>query len=507
MKNWIFVSFMLVLAGVSSAQKAIPDGYTTLFHNSGAKASEGMIVNGKPSGVCKSYYAQGALKSEGKWKAGVLDSVWVFFAQTGDTIESISYRKGSKSGFHSKYYLANDSVKLNTVMSTELYVENVRQGKAYYYYPDGTVKESVNYVGGERHGESFLYNTMGSVTTIVTYNRGIIISKESVNRKDVAGNKVGVWKDFNRVTNKVIKEANYVGGKLDGYVKVFDNNGLVQESVLYRNDVEYSRSTAQVNFNEPIEEYFANGSIKSVGVFTNEKRVGLHRFYNESGIITNAVMYSQVGEKLAEGKMNDKLKEDGEWIFYDNTGIKTAIGSFANGKRTGKWNFYLTNGKIVQKGEFKEDKFTGIWIWYYETGEVWREEEYLKGKAEGIIVEFNKFGEKIVSGQHEEGERVGEWTIKVGDYTEIGVYAGGLKKGVWKSYYNNGVLYREGKYVQGDETGKFKVYHPNGKLWREEYYSAGRRVKNWREFSVNGDLVVTLSYQNDNLVKINGKGI
>ena len=62
-----------------------------------------MIKNGKPEGFWKSFYVTGVMKSEGKRTNFLLDSIWVFFDQSGDTTEKINYLYGKKNGWYYKY--------------------------------------------------------------------------------------------------------------------------------------------------------------------------------------------------------------------------------------------------------------------------------------------------------------------------------------------------------------------------------------------------------------------
>ena len=62
-----------------------------------------LIKNGKPEGFWKSYYVTGIKKSEGKYTNFLLDSIWIFYDQTGDTTEKINYLFGKKNGYYYKY--------------------------------------------------------------------------------------------------------------------------------------------------------------------------------------------------------------------------------------------------------------------------------------------------------------------------------------------------------------------------------------------------------------------
>ena len=73
--------------------------YQTFTYPSGQISSEGILRDGKPDGIWKTYYENGQLKSIGKRTDFLLDSTWIFFKETGDTSLIINYRKDLKNGF------------------------------------------------------------------------------------------------------------------------------------------------------------------------------------------------------------------------------------------------------------------------------------------------------------------------------------------------------------------------------------------------------------------------
>ena len=102
------LSIIIVIAftwNLSHAQvnQVIQDGYQVFKYPNGAVSSEGLFKNGKPEGFWKSYYVTGVKKSEGKRTNFLLDSIWIFYDQAGDTIEKISYLFGKKNGYYCKY--------------------------------------------------------------------------------------------------------------------------------------------------------------------------------------------------------------------------------------------------------------------------------------------------------------------------------------------------------------------------------------------------------------------
>ena len=78
----------------------LQDGYQVFKYPNGTVSSEGLIKNGKPEGFWKSYYVTGVKKSEGKRTNFLLDSIWIFYDQAGDTTEKINYLYGKKNGWY-----------------------------------------------------------------------------------------------------------------------------------------------------------------------------------------------------------------------------------------------------------------------------------------------------------------------------------------------------------------------------------------------------------------------
>ena len=73
-------------------------GYQTFTYPSGQVSSEGLLRDGRPDGMWKTYYESGQLKSVGKRTDFLLDSTWMFFKENGDTNLIVNYRKDLKNG-------------------------------------------------------------------------------------------------------------------------------------------------------------------------------------------------------------------------------------------------------------------------------------------------------------------------------------------------------------------------------------------------------------------------
>ena len=101
--------------------------------------------NGKPDGFWKTYYPSGIMKSEGNRTNFLLDSVWVFYNEAGDTLQKVSYILGKRNGFTITYNTQHnaDPMHRGKILSRELYVNDKKEGFSFVYYPDGEVKRGI----------------------------------------------------------------------------------------------------------------------------------------------------------------------------------------------------------------------------------------------------------------------------------------------------------------------------------------------------------------------------
>lgn len=485
----------------SQNEQNIRDGYQVFRYPNGTVSSEGYMKNGKPEGFWKSYYVTGVRKSEGKRTNFLLDSIWVFYDQTGDTLEKINYVLGKKNGYYYKY--KKDPAEGLYIWSKELFAGDKKEGTAYIYYPDGKIQQTIAYTNGRKEGLSKEYDKNGNVITLLEYNNDFLISRERINRKDSKGLKQGEWKEF--YPNGTIKtEMSYKDDQLHGYYKEYDIRGRLVVTMLYENGALVRAGTDEESDIEIVNRYDEAGKLVYSGAYRVKVPVGIHRQYGPDGKITNAFIYNDNGLLMSEGIVDEAGRYNGQWKDYFPDGKIKAEGQYTDNRRTGIWKFYNEEGKLEQTGSFNNGRPDGMWKWYYSNGSLLREEEYYQGQRDGSYTEYSITGEIIAQGQYADGERNGEWKFRSGDYSEEGKYILGLKDGLWKSYYPDGKLRFKGNYIQGNPDGQHAYYYENGKIREEQYYSMGIRQKLWKKYDEEGLAFLTILYKNDVEVSING---
>jgi len=505
MKKIILIMLASVPALLSAQQNTqLQDGYQQFRYPNGNISSEGYIKNGKPDGYWKSYYVTGVLKSEGKRTSFLLDSIWVFYDQAGDTTEKISYLLGKRNGYSIKYQ--KDPVRGLYRHTSELYAGDRKEGLARIFYPDGKVKQTIPYSDGKKDGLSREYDREGRIITLLEYNNDFLISRSRINRTDESGMKQGEWLDF-YPDGSIKSERNYRDDLLHGYYKEYDDRGRLLVTLLYDNG---KMTGTEIDNSAEIEiknRYDDSGKLIYSGPFKEEVPVGIHREYNADGTIKNARIYNDNGVLVSEGIVDSDGNRNGPWKDVSADGVLVAEGSYYDNRRSGEWKFYNADGKLEQAGSYYNGRIDGTWRWYYPGGELLREEDYYQGKRDGNYTEYSRAGEIIAQGAYAEGERNGEWKITTGDNTEEGEYFLGLRNGEWRSYYNDGKLRFRGSYKQGNPDGRHLYYYENGRTREERYYKNGFRTRTWKKFNETGEVFLTITYRDDVETSINGVAV
>jgi len=395
------------------------NGFVQIFYPNDQVSSEGMMRDGKPDGYWRTYYVTGIIKSEGKRTNFLLDSIWNFYNQSGELTEQISYKLGEKSGFTNKYIYDNpQNPGQATLISSELYVNGRKEGSSLYYHPTGELKMIVFYKNGKKQGLSREFSKDSTLLTVVQYKDNYIIDRERVNRTDEEGNKQGTFREYYE-NGRIKKEEHYLDNQLHGYYREFDGKGDLVMAL------RYERGTIVEEIDEDMKElldmkstYDHEGRLIFTGGYKEGIPVGIHRFFDTAGVVENAYLYNELGQKVSEGIIDVQGNRKGEWTDFYPTGEVQAKGSYLNNQRSGPWTFFFKKGAIEQKGRFERDRFMGIWNWYYPNGNKWREESYFNGREDGMFVEYDHGGNILTKGDYIGGEKEGEWIYQVGDHVE-----------------------------------------------------------------------------------------
>jgi uncharacterized protein len=488
MKRFIIILTILSIVSVLYAQVEInPNGYNKIYYENGKISSEGYMRNGQPDGFWKTYHKNGFIKSEGNRKDYKLDSIWTFYSDSGKVILKITYFEGKKNGIRTTYQ--EDEI------TDENFVNDVKQGFSYTYYPDGKMWKEINFIDGLEEGIGKEYaQTDGRVIKLINYKKGFITDFENINKIDNANMKQGNWMGFYE-DGTVKWEGEYKNDLKNGYFKEYSREGNLITTQKYIDGI-LQEEVAELAKLDIKTEYYPTGKPKIVASYKNNVPEGVRREYSPDGKIVAGYIF-KTGILLGEGIIDEAGIKDGSWKEYYPNGMLKNFGVYEKGKRIDKWKFYHPNGQLEQTGAYnKEGKEEGVWSWYYATGSLLREESYFNGKIDGHSVEYDETGQIVAEGEYIEDYREGLWKFNYGDQVAEEQYLNGALNGQVRNYNKDGVLSFEGKFIEDNPNGHHTWYWPNGQKKSEGDYLMGLKNGEWIKYNSDGTPFLSIFYEN-----------
>jgi antitoxin component YwqK of YwqJK toxin-antitoxin module len=198
-------------------------------------------------------------------------------------------------------------------------------------------------------------------------------------------------------------------------------------------------------------------------------------------------------------------------FYYDN-GKLSSEGTMRDGKPDGYWKTYSINGNIKSEGNRKDFKLDSVWKFYSEQGKIAFEFNYKEGKKNGLKKTYDtKEGILLTAENYENDVKEGITTIyyKDGKVKETIPFVAGKEDGQGFEYDPDGTIltltqYKMGfiqkseiinrKDKNGLKQGLWKEFYPNGMVKNEVTYSDGKMSGYLKEYSLKGSLMNTTKY-------------
>ena len=487
------ILFFCLVVNIVNSQDSI---YQKFYFESSNISSEGFLINNVPAGKWISYHENSQLKSIGYWKNSQLDSTWLFYDSTGNLILMENYLQNLKDGLSTEFD-SEGFIKKETH-----YKKGKKDGKENIFFKNsGLIQFITTYDNGKKNGETFEYNKEQKIITILNYDRGVLSKKEEINRYDSDGNKQGIWKDFHD-NGKIKKEVIFFHGKKDGFEKVYNKKGKIQELRSYNKGEEIGN---EISLGVVYNKVILNNNNYLLGVLENDLKQGLFKEFNSNGELLSYRFYNN-DTLIYKGNYDSLNNKTGKWIYYWENGSKKKEGFYSKNQKEREWKYFYRNGNIQQKGTYIKNLPNGLWEWWYENNTKRRTEEYLNGRENGIVEEYDTNGTIITRGEFAYGEREGEWYYIINDYKERGKYIGGMKIGKWeKTYLNKNQLKFVGEFINDTPIGKHIHYFSNGMIREVGKYKDGEKNGEWKKYNQKGDIVLTQLFKRG--VEIKREGI
>lgn len=325
---------------------------------------------------------------------------------------------------------------------------NEQQGIWTYYYETGEKQLEGEFINGLEEGEWNWFYQNGVKSKTITYKKGLPHGKSTTYYED------GTLSD----------SANYESGRLEGPFTLFFPDGSIAEKGSYkRGKLDGENIVYFENGQKSVESTYKNGSIK-----------GLWKSWNEKGMLLQELEYidkDAFNIVNVWDKQGNPIVRNGEGYYksFFEDGTLSDEGKVQNGQRIGIWKTYYPNGKLMEEGTYV-DRIFKLNNSFFEDGS-----EHIKSGNGYYTIHFDNSDVTYMEGEYKDG----------------------YKHGVWKTYYQSGVIANVINYENGKNHGHATTYFENGNVQTEGDFINNAKEGKWSWYYENGTLESTVSYSKD----------
>ncbi|MEL6719235.1 MAG: toxin-antitoxin system YwqK family antitoxin [Bacteroidota bacterium] len=178
----------------------------------------------------------------------------------------------------------------------------------------------------------------GGLELVVEKNEeGVVLEEYTVKPK--SQEKEGLYKSFD-TNGRLIEEATYTDGKLNGERRLYYESGKVESIETYEKGT----------FNGRFLSFFEDGKVQLQGEYVNDNMEGEWTAYYENGQIKEIVQF-------------EHNNENGPFIEYHEDGNLKAKGSYLNGdKEHGLLELYDESGTLERKMQCDNGHCKTTWV-------------------------------------------------------------------------------------------------------------------------------------------------
>ncbi len=356
--------------------KGRPDGYAYEYSEDSVlisiiKYQGGILANieklnrkdelGKKQGIYKSFYDDGKVKEEKKYKDDVIDGYVKTYDIKGNLTNTEKFNNGK---------VVKNAPELAKL---DVYHE---------FYEDGTMKYEGGYINGMPVGTHYHYKQKMFCDSLsisrddtsdvmikkyvcrnkavpdsgITYNEGVKIEYGAVDSMRI---KIGIWNEYHN-TGEFKGKGLYANDKRIGDWIFYYATGPIEQKGRYD-----KKGRAQGDW----KWFYENGAILREEIYIDNLRNGLMTEYTEDGKV------------ITKGEYEDDMQQ-GIWTY--ETPEYKEIGKYTNDKPDSLWKrFYMPKGKLRYEGIFLNGDEDGLHTWYFENGRIMTQGNYTAGMKQG----------------------------------------------------------------------------------------------------------------------------
>lgn len=265
------------------------------------------LKDGKMSGIVKTYFNDGTIKSEKGYRDGVEHGIdRIYDSKTGDCIQDFNFVDGKPDGIQKNRIIHSSQGEVAQYWEQSFYVKGLREGDFTQLFTDGSARTLGKYKDGKKTGQWLVFNENGDTLSFNTYENGLL-NGESIFYS-------------NGVREKIY---HYRNDKKDGLCTDMNLSlGIPRKQVMYKEGRQHGEEKQFVISARGDETLY----LLATTTYINGRRNGL---YTEEYLN----VFTEKGEKKFKSKANG-LKEKGQ---------------YKNDKRVGHWVKYDLKGKVERE--------------------------------------------------------------------------------------------------------------------------------------------------------------
>ncbi|MFT5049575.1 MAG: antitoxin component YwqK of YwqJK toxin-antitoxin module/peroxiredoxin [Chlamydiales bacterium] len=223
------------------------------------------------------------------------------------------------------------------------------------------------------------------------------------------------------------------------------------------------------------------------------------------------IFYGDSGQKRAFGSYKDDV-QDGPWVYLHPNGNKEYEGTFAHERRVGLWRYWHANGSPKAQGYFHEGREFGQWLFWDKRGQRTQRGHFQDGLQSHRWTYWHPDGSAQAEGWFLEGQKVGVWSFwdeagapsdrdfgledglqvvseewSDGTVRREGLLRGSEKQGLWLVQHRSGQARLQAAFEQGVIAGPSVVFDANGDRLAAGVIAGGRPTGEWSVWSATGE--------------------
>ena len=166
-----------------------------------------------------------------------------------------------------------------------------------------------------------------------------------------------------------------------------------------------------------------NGQLRYEGSFIDDNPSGIFLYYSDRGILEANLEYFNEGKSASA------------YLYYANGKVQ-AVGLYQNELKAQLWKYYDIKENLLREENYENGKLEGMTTLYYPDGNILEKSSYLADKKDGKSLHYHRNGQLKLSANYKADKLEGSYTFynSSGVKKYSGKYLNDIKDGIWKYY-------------------------------------------------------------------------